>query len=56
MDIAALIETKSKGKGIQVKHGYILVYSADPQIERATGGVALAIKKQYKKHIRHGNK
>jgi len=52
IDIAALTETKRKGKGTEEKYGYIHVYSGVPKEERARSGVSLAIKSKYKKSIK----
>ena len=52
LDIVALTETKKKGRGTEEKHQYIHIFSGVPKEERAAGGVALAIKKKYKKQIK----
>ena len=52
MDIIALTETKRKGKGTEERNQYIYIYSGVPKEERASSGVILAIKKQFKKQIK----
>jgi exonuclease III len=52
IDIAALTETKRKGKGIEEEKNYVRVYSGVSKDQRAKGGVSILINKKYKKCIK----
>lgn len=45
-----MTETKKKGKGTEEKGPYVYIYSGIPKEERASSGVAIAVKRNFKKY------